>query len=171
LLDLPELTRRVKIFGEIFQNVTSENPGAQVKLLINAAIIQLINLQVTDLIENMKRTLDKEGIKTLEDVRKAPRLLVSFSDEVADKNRELKSYLYQKMYSHYRVHRMKNKARRILEALFKAYQQDPNILPSRYRERMKAEGRERIICDYIAGMTDRYAIDEYGKLFDPREKV
>lgn len=171
LLDLSELAARVPIFGELFNQVKAENPTAAIKLVINAAIIRLINRQVTDLIENVERTLKKEGIQTLEDVRKAPRLLVSFSDEVADRNRELKTYLYQKMYNHYRVHRMKNKARRILEALFKAYQQDPNILPSRYRERMKAEGKERIICDYVAGMTDRFAIDEYGKLFDPREKV
>jgi dGTPase len=171
LLDLPELATRVAIFGELFNQVKSENPAAPLKLVINAAIIQLINRQVTDLIENIQRTLKRENIQTLDDVRKAPRLLVSFSDEIAEKNRELKAYLYQKMYNHYRVHRMKNKARRILEALFKAYQQDPNILPSRYPERMKAEGKERIICDYIAGMTDRYAIDEYGKLFDPREKV
>lgn len=171
LIDLPELITRVKIFGEIFHAIKDAHPNASLKLLINATIIQLINLQVTDLIENVNKTLREKNIQTLEDVRKAPSLLISLSDEVADKNRELKSYLYNRMYNHYRVHRMKNKAKRILEALFNAYQQDPNILPLRHLERMKAEGKERIICDYIAGMTDRYAIDEYGKLFDPKEKV
>jgi dGTPase len=98
-------------------------------------------------------------------------MLVSFSDEVADKHRELKTHLYKNMYNHFRVNRMKNKARRILEALFKAYQEDPTLLPSHFQNRIQKEGKERVICDYVAGMTDRFAIDEYMKLFDPREKV
>ena len=171
LLDLPELVARVRIFGDIFRRVQSEHPAASKKPLINAAIIQLINLQVTDLIDNIRRTLKTEQIETLDDIRRAPRLLVSFSDEVADRSRELKMYLYARMYNHPRVSRMKFKARRILEALFTAYQQEPSLLPVHYKERIKQEGLERIICDYIAGMTDRYAIDEYAKLFDPREKV
>jgi dGTPase len=171
LIDLPELISKVKIFGEIFHAAKESHPNAALKLLINVTIIRLINLQVTDLIENVNKTLREKNIQTLEDVRKAPALLISFGDEVGDKNRELKSYLNNRMYNHYRVHRMKNKGKRILEALFYAYQQDPNILPIRHRDRMKLEGKERIICDYIAGMTDRYAIDEYGKLFDPKERV
>lgn len=171
LLDLDELIGRVKIFGELFMKAKADHPNAALKLLINSTIISLINLEVTDLIENVRRTLKKEGIQTLEDIRKAPRLLVSFGDEIGDKHRELKAHLYKNLYNHFRVNRMKSKARRILEALFKAYQQDPSLLPGHYRERMRLEGRERVICDYIAGMTDRFAIDEYMKLFDPREKV
>ncbi|HEY4490888.1 MAG TPA: deoxyguanosinetriphosphate triphosphohydrolase, partial [Acidobacteriota bacterium] len=157
--------------GEAFEHVKSEHPAAPVRLLTNATIIQIINLLVTDLIENVQRTLQDQAIQTLEDVRKAPKLLVSFSPEVAKKNRELKAYLYKEMYNHYRVHRMKNKAKRILEALFRAYQEDPALLPSRHEEKMKTGGKERIICDYIAGMTDRFAIEEYEKLFDPRRRV
>lgn len=171
LLDLNELVARVRIFGDLFRRVQSEHPDAPVKLLVNATIIQLINLQVTDLIDNVRRTLIKEKIETLEDIRRAPRLLVSFSDEVADLSRELKNHLYTRMYNHHRVNRMKFKARRILENLFQAYSGDVSLLPVRFRERTRGEGTERIVCDYVAGMTDRYAIDEYAKLFDPREKV
>lgn len=171
LLELDELVSRVRIFGNLFRRVQAEHPAAPIKLLINATIIQLINLQATDLIDNIRRTLVNEKIETLEDIRRAPRLLVSFSDEVADLSRELKTFLYTRMYNHHRVNRMKFKARRILENLFDAYRQDPSLLPVRFRERTKGEGKERIICDYIAGMTDRYAIDDYAKLFDPREKV
>jgi dGTPase len=171
LLNLDELNSKVTIFREIFQKVKIENPSAHVKLLINATIIQLINLLVTDLIENIRRVISEQRIKTLEDVRKAPRLLVSFSDDVADMNRELKTHLLTRMYHHYRVQRMKNKAQRMLVALFNAYQEDPGLLPYRYQGKMQIDGKERVICDYIAGMTDRFAIDEYAKLFDPREKV
>jgi dGTPase len=171
LLDLDELIGRVRIFGELFMKAKADHPNAALKLLINSTIISLINLEASDLIDNVRNTVQREGIKTLEDIRKAPRLLVSFGDEVGDKHRELKAHLYKNLYNHYRVNRMKSKARRILEALFKAYQQDPSLLPTHYRDRMRLEGRERVVCDYIAGMTDRFAIDEYAKLFDPREKV
>ena len=171
LLDLDDLIQNVAIYREIFQPVKQENPGISLRLLNNATIISLINLLVTDLVENITRTIQKEGIRTLEDIRKAPRLIPSFSDEVGDKNRELKTYLFKHMYTHYRVHRMKSKARRILESLFLAYQQDPALLPSRYQQKAKTEGKERIICDYIAGMTDRFAIEEYEKLFNPRYRV
>jgi dGTPase len=90
---------------------------------------------------------------------------------VAEKNRELKNYLRTSMYEHYRVHRMKSKARRILEALFRAYQEDPALLPLHHQKKAKIEGKERMICDYIAGMTDRFAIEEYEKLFNPRTRV
>lgn len=171
LLNLDELVSKVTIFREIFEKVKIENPSAHVKLLINATIIQLINILVTDLISNVKRVVQEKRIQTLDDVRKAPTLLVSFSNDVADMNRELKTHLLTRMYHHYRVQRMKNKAQRILEALFKAYQEDPGLLPTRYQTKMREEGKERVICDYIAGMTDRFAIDEHAKLFDPREKV
>ena len=171
LLDFEDLRKNVGIFREQYEKVKAEHPAAPQRLLLNATIIQLINLLVTDLIENVERTVQSENIRTLEDVRKAPNMLVYFSDPVAEMNRELKKYLFREMYNHYRVRRMKSKARRILEALFKSYQEDPGLLPSRYQEKMKVDGKERIVCDYVAGMTDRFAIDEYQKLFDPREKV
>ncbi len=171
LLHLDGLVENVRIFGDLFRSAKTDHPKAPLKLLINKTIISLINIEVTDLIENIRRTIQKEGIKTLEDIRKAPRMLVYFSDEVADKHRELKAHLYKNMYNHDRVNRMKNKARRILEALFNAYQEDPSLLPSHFQNRIPQHGKERVICDYVAGMTDRFAIDEYMKLFDPREKV
>ena len=171
LLDFEDLKSRVDVFRNIFEKVKNDHPSARLKLQSNETIIRLINLLVTDLIENLKLILKREGIETLEDIRKAPALLPCFSDPVATWNRELKSYLFTRLYNHYRVHRMKSKARRILEGLFHAYQEDPALLPASYRQKIKDEGKERIICDYVAGMTDRFAIDEYVKLFDPRERV
>jgi len=171
LLDYEDLCHRVAVFRNIFEKVKSDHPSASRKLQLNETIIRLINLLVTDLIENLQMILKRDGIQTLEDIRQAPALLPCFSDSVADWNRELKSYLYTRMYNHYRVHRMKSKARRILEGLFHAYQDDEKLLPAHHQQKIKEEGKERIICDYIAGMTDRFAIDEYVKLFDPRERV
>jgi dGTPase len=171
LLDLDDLVKNVTIFRETYQRVKQEHPSALDKLVNNATIIRLINLLVTDLVENIKRTIQREEIHSLYDVRNAPRLIPCFSDEVGDKNRELKTYLFQRMYTHYRVNRMKSKARRILDSLFRAYQEDPALLPPPYQQKTRSEGKERIICDYIAGMTDRFAIEEYEKLFNPRHRV
>jgi dGTPase len=171
LLDLDDLVKNVTIFRELFEKVRQEHPGAPLRLVNNATIISLINLLVTDLVENVRGILERDEIHTLQDIRNAKRLIPCFSDEVADKNRELKTYLFKHMYTHYRVHRMKSKARRILESLFRAYQEDSALLPFSYQQKAKTEGKERIICDYIAGMTDRFAIDEYEKLFNPRYRV
>lgn len=171
LLDLDDLNQNVSVFGELFRQIREQHPEAPVKMLINATIIRLINCLVTDLITHTSDTLQKDSIHSLQDVRTAPHGLVSFSKKVREQNRELKAYLFSNLYRHHHVQRMKHKATRILEALFHVYQEDPALLPHRYQEKMKVEGRERIICDYIAGMTDRFAIDEYAKLFDPKERV
>jgi len=85
--------------------------------------------------------------------------------------RELKDFLYANMYRHYRVVRMGDKAARILRDLFTAYMDEPAQLPPRYHERVAQDGAARVVCDYIAGMTDRFALDEHRKLFDPSVRV
>ncbi len=93
--------------------------------------------------------------------------VVSFSEDMHRRNRQLKDFLYHNLYRHYRVVRMAVKAEQIITALFQAYQAEPAILPPHVQTWMDTRGLERTICDYIAGMTDRYAIEEHQKLFDP----
>ena len=87
------------------------------------------------------------------------------------KNTELKKFLKKNLYNHHRVIRMSDKAGRLLKALFKVYSDEPQLLPPHIYAAMEDTGKERLICDYIAGMTDRFALDEYKKLFDPYERV
>jgi len=94
-----------------------------------------------------------------------------FSSETAARNRELKRFLYKNLYRHYKVERMRIKAERFLTMLFENYLQNPTLLPTSYQDKYEQDGRERVVCDYIAGMTDRYALDEYKRLFDPYERV
>jgi dGTPase len=101
--------------------------------------------------------------------------LLGFSPEVREQNLELKRFLHQHLYRHYRVHRMTAKARRVVQALFQAFMADPRLLPSKVQQaatRLQAKagdsGQARAVADYIAGMTDRYAIDEYERIFEPR---
>jgi dGTPase len=131
----------------------------------------LIDLEVSDLIDETKREVDARSIASVDDVRKADREIVKFSQSMRQLNDELRQFLLEKMYRHYRLIRMADKARRIINQLFEAYLEDSNQLPPAFRERLKQEDKMQLICDYIAGMTDRFALQEYKKLFDPFERV
>jgi dGTPase len=134
-------------------------------------IRRLIGTEVTDILQATAQRIREAGIATLDDVRRQPAMLVGNSAEMAEKNRELKAFLYQRLYRHWRVVRMAAKARLIIQQLFDAYVTNPEILPPDVQSRTPQEGLHRAVCDHIAGMTDRYALGEYSKLFDPFEKV
>ena len=96
---------------------------------------------------------------------------MTYSPEMAERVRELKDFLFRAMYRHYRVVRMGGKAARLLRDLFDSYVSEPMQLPPHYQEQIARDGVHRVVCDYIAGMTDRFAVDEHRKLFDPRVRV
>ena len=127
----------------------------------------LINLEVTDVIQTVSGRLEELGIRTPEEVREAPHNLVGFSPDLESKNRELKGFLLERLYRHHRVMRMQVKAHRLIQQLFEAYLEEPRQLPWEVQERLADSTPERVICDYIAGMTDRFALQEHRKLFDP----
>ncbi|MGC8873042.1 MAG: deoxyguanosinetriphosphate triphosphohydrolase [Chloroflexia bacterium] len=134
-------------------------------------IRRLIGIQVTDILQETTRRLKEAQISTLEDVRRYPAPLVGFSAEMEEKNRELKAFLFRNLYRHWRVVRMAVKARWFIRQLFQAYTSEPQLLPPDTRARLAEEDLYRVVCDYIAGMTDRYALEEYRKLFEPWERV
>jgi len=129
-------------------------------------IRRLINFEVTDLIQSVDRYLRKSGVKSPEELQRLPYNVVGFSEDMHRRNRELKDFLFKNLYRHYRVVRMAAKAEKIINDLFIAYQKSPTMLPEGIQASIPEEGVERTICDYIAGMTDRFAIDEHKRLFD-----
>ena len=131
----------------------------------------LIDLQVTDLIQQTRQNIARLKIKKYTDLQKINRKIVDFSKEVKDLRRPLRQFLMQQLYHHYRVMRMSIKAKRFIRELFCEYNVRPKQLPSEVQLRIPKEGVKRVVCDYIAGMTDRYCLDEYKKLFNPYEKV
>ncbi len=133
-------------------------------------IRHLVGLEVTDLVEATDARLRESGVRSALDVQKLSLNLIGFSEDMQRRNRELKDLLYAKLYRHYRVVRMQTKAERILSDLFNAYHLEPAILPDHVQMWIDKRGLERTICDYIAGMTDRYAVDEHTKLFVSTEK-
>ena len=127
----------------------------------------LFNWQVSDLLEHTRRRLRQHGIRTVEDVRRCPEILVAPGPEVADLKADLEQFLHRRVYRHHRVQRMAVKGQRILRLLFAEFCRAPQLLPERYSRRITAGRPERTVCDYLAGMTDRYAQDEYLRLFQP----
>jgi dGTPase len=131
----------------------------------------LIDLMASDAIAASERAIQEAGVRTASDVRAAPRRLIGLAEGLAPKVRELETFLMGRVYRHYRVARMMTKARRFITLIFEAYRNNPDQLPPKYRAQADAEGLDQAICDYIAGMTDRYAQDEYQRLYEPFERV
>jgi len=133
-------------------------------------IRRLIGIEVTDLVYATHQRLRDGNVRSVEDLQRLPYNVIVFSEDMHRRNRQIKDFLYKNLYRHSRVVRMAVKAERIITDLFKAYRSEPAILPYHIREQIEERGQERTICDYIAGMTDRFAVDEYQKLFDPLTK-
>jgi dGTPase len=135
------------------------------------AIVALIDRLATDLVESSWQRLESARIGSAEEVRAHRERCVAFSPEVAEGTRELARFLREHLYRHPQVLRMTVKAERILRDLWEAYTGDPRLLPAEVFSRAQDEPRERAIADYLAGMTDRFAMDEHRKLFDPHAHV
>jgi dGTPase len=161
----------LKLWQETFHKVARKHPGLDEERHIYQTISHLIGTLIGDVVETTRQNIAEQNIRSLEDVRNHAENLVDLSAEIKLKNIELKRFLRQRLYRHYKVERMRLKAQRFLTLLFESYTQNPTLLPRSYQEKCKTLGRERVFCDYIAGMTDRFALDEYKRLFEPYERV
>ncbi len=132
-------------------------------------IRELLGWMITDVVAATDRALREAGVASLDDVRRHPAPLARYSAGGARRVAELRDFLYRNLYRHYHIVRQVAKARHVLERLFAAYTEMPEMLPPGVQEATREEGLFRAVCDYMAGMTDRYALDEYARLFDPYE--
>ncbi len=175
LISIEELLE-TQLFADQYAEVEKIYPHLAPRLRVHEIVRRMINRLVVDLIENSRDLLQASGVTSIEDVRNVGRPLIAYSDVVKQHSQELKQFLRKQLYAHYRVRRMTLKAGRIVEALFNAFMQDTRLLPPQYQDKIREHGeggdgpvQARIIADYIAGMTDRYAIREHQRLFDPAE--
>jgi len=146
-------------------------PGGGLDDLTRHRLIRrLVGMEVTDLVEATSARIEVSGGTAGLDLQKLDYNVVGWSEDFARKNKELKKLLFDNMYRHYRVVRMATKAEKFISDLFNAYVSEPAQLPPNARQRVETVGLHRGVCDYIAGMTDRYALDEHAKLFDPYER-
>ena len=155
---------------EILLKSVGWHDGDLNELIRHRLIRRLIGLEVSDIVYTTDQRLHEKRVRSLEELQRLPVNVIGFSDDMHRRNRQLKDFLYQNLYRHYRVVRMAVKSEKIITDLFKAYLAEPTILPYHIQALIPDYGVERVICDYIAGMTDRFAIQEYQKLFDPTEK-
>ena len=164
--------KKVKLWNMADKSVSARYPKLKTQLKKYQIIRLLLDMQVTDLLEETKKRIKKAKVRTLDDCRSLDCKVVAFSREMEGLRLPLRDFLMQNLYRNYRVVRMSNKAKRFIKELFEVYLNNPEQLPWETNLRIKkGENTRRVICDYIAGMTDRYALDEYKKLFDPYEKV
>jgi dGTPase len=151
------------VFARHLGYVRKEFPDLPERRLIYETVRRMINTLVTDLTDESSRRILAHRPVDLEAVRAGP-VLISFSDGIKSEQRELQGFLRGNLYKHFRVQRMSNKARRIVRKLFSAFRDDPQLLPPEFQARA-GDDAPRAIADYVAGMTDRYAIKEYRRIF------
>jgi len=165
LVDIEELAAGVPLFGEPLARARRDHPAASDRQIRNAALRGMVDRLVSDLISTTKFRIDRSRIGSVDDVRRSEPI-VALSEEVGKGNAILKVFLRDNLYNHQRIERMKDESRRLLRALFGRYMDNERLLSPEARRRASQEGRIRAVADYIAGMTDRYATDEYRRLFD-----
>jgi dGTPase len=173
-----EQLRGVRLFSGFHAEVCALYPKLGPRRLVYEILRRMINHLVTDLIDSTKARLQSSGVSSLADVRANHQPLVGFSEATGVLNRELKMFLRESLYKHYKVRRMTSKARRVVRQLFDSFFGEPALMPDDHQEtcgRLETlhgpEGRARAVADYIAGMTDRYAILEHSRLFDAGERT
>ena len=177
LITVEEL-RELAVFRRQYDIVTAKYPDLGGRRLVHEVVRRMIDWLVNDLVDASRRAIAEAAPDSVEAVRARPAPLLRFGDEVAAEHLELKRYLRQHLYRHYKVLRMTTKAGRVVRELFDAMHGDPDLMPTEHQQaarRFEAAdgeaGRARAVADYIAGMTDRYAILEHRRLFDPSERT
>ena len=170
LLDIETLTSTA-FFREQYETVRARWPDLTGRRVVHETIRAMINRQATDLLDTSRAAIDAAGPGSVDDVRGHRTALIRFSSGMLEQHQELKQLLRKELYRHYRVYRMAMKAQRIVRELFEVFFDTPRSLPQDVQRRIEERGggdseRARLVADYVAGMTDRFAIAEHGRLFD-----
>jgi len=166
-----DMLERIPLWKRVSAGVRAKFPAIDDRRLVYQTISALIGLLIGDICRTITINLERLSIASLDDLRRVNQSLAHFSEDVTLQNLELKRFLFENLYRHYKVDKMRVKAEIFITRLFETYLLYPNLLPPKYRVRSERFGLERTVCDYIAGMTDRFALDEYKRLFEPYERV
>ena len=164
LLSLPLMRESLPLFDRIYRAMERKYPVAKEKLRFNEALKRLLDALVTDLIESTRRRLEGKSIKTLGQVRACRTRLVALGPSMARENKKVKEFLLTRLYSHQDVNTERKRLTACIRSLFAYYLKHPRSLPPFYFEQSKREPLHRVVCDYIAGMTDHYLLERHGKL-------
>jgi dGTPase len=164
LVDLDQLRAEVPIFNDAYSEIDSRHPQGRRKLKFNEALKQILNRLATDLIDNTSRQVLESSVETVEDVRRIPNRLAAFSPEIARKNGELKRFLHTRLYANSAIAEDRDRSVAALDALFLFFMEHPDRMPKQYAEFAQSEPRHRVVCDYIAGMTDHFLLRQRNEI-------
>jgi dGTPase len=164
ILTLDQIRAGLPIFDRLYRYTEKANPQASEKLIFNAVIRKIFDRMVSDLVENTSKQVREAGVKTLADLRRFPKRLAAFSDEIETERAQTKSFLYENLYFSKALEPEKDAAERVITELFEHWIADPDALPASHREKAQREPLPRVVCDYIAGMTDNFILDQHAKL-------
>jgi dGTPase len=166
LLALDEIRSGVEIFNRYFLQVEREFTAVHEKLKFNEALKRVLNHLVTDLIENTRKRITASGVRTVDNIRRYPERLAAFSPAIDSARAQAKQFLSQNLYHSESLRPQKADGQKIVRELFDYWIQNPAGLPASYQQQMRSESRARVICDYIAGMTDNFILDLHRKLLE-----
>jgi dGTPase len=165
---------KLPLVGDVLREVKSLFPGAEDDVLVHESKRRMIGIMVHDLVETTKANIVEAGIETVDDVRNLGRPLVRFSPRIHENRQHISAFLMENMYRHYKVNRMTSKSKRVVKDLFNFFNNEPNCLPTSWRNAVTNVDdivRAEIVGDYIAGMTDKFALEEYQRIFDTSHKL
>ena len=165
LLDLDTLRNESPIFAEAYAQVEAAHPNGREKLKFNEALKNVLDRLATDLIETTQQRVRAFGAATVDDIRRAPRRLAGFSEDFAERNAELKRFLFKHIYNHPAITEDRDRSVRCLEELFAYYLDTPGSMPASHEESTRTEPRHAVVCDYIAGMTDQFLLRKHREHF------
>jgi len=163
LLDCEDIRSRIEIFRCLYREAETTWPSAVDKLKFNEALRRMLDGLVGDLIRQSQANIARAGIDTLDDVRICPERLIGFSSELESQRRQAKAFLHEKLYSSSALDSEKKEGERVIRELFEFWMERPENLPANYQEKAASEPLARVVCDYIAGMTDHYIYQQYEK--------
>jgi len=164
LLQMEMLRDELPFFADIYDKVNRVHPEGRTKVKIGETIKRLLDYLATDLIEQTQERVSASGANDTEDIRRLPKRLAGFSPEVAKSNNELKRFLYRRLYDHPTIVEERDRSVNALEQLFRYYLAHPESMPEYYFELAAREPRHRVVCDYIAGMTDHFLLRQHREL-------
>lgn len=168
LITLEQLTK-IELFADSYQEVIHQYPTLEGRRVIHETIRRMINRMVVDLSQTSQQAIDQANVQHIDDVRQQATPLIQYSQTLVTAKKTLKRFLFDQLYQHYQVVRMSTKAEKVISELFEAFMQTPRLLPHAYQDAIKGKEKQQtaqVIADYIAGMTDRYAMKEYNRLFE-----
>ena len=171
ILTREQARENVPLFARLHAEVQQRYPGTAEKLLFNETLKRVLDRLVSDLITHSRKLIAEAGVDSVEAVRRLPHRLIAFSPQVDEERKQIKEFLYQSVYYSPAQQRDKQQAEQVIAEMFAFFTKFPRELPATYQEKTRSEPLHRIVCDYVAGMTDTYILEQHKRFIQPKKKV